>query len=96
MAAIAHALSRAFQSPGESDTLKQIALCGAGLWWLWFAQPMAWTLARTSSEAVSTDRRNTGVALGVSNSKVLRGRSVRQHPLPPISTNTRAASDQCE
>ena len=32
MAAIAHALSRAFQSPGKSDTLKQIALfCGAGL-----------------------------------------------------------------
>jgi hypothetical protein len=31
MAAIAHALSRAFQA-GESDALKQIALfCGAGL-----------------------------------------------------------------
>jgi ribose/xylose/arabinose/galactoside ABC-type transport system permease subunit len=32
MAAIAHALSRAFQSAGEFDALKQIALlCGAGL-----------------------------------------------------------------
>jgi hypothetical protein len=32
MTAIAHALSRAFQSAGESETLKQIALfCGAGL-----------------------------------------------------------------
>jgi len=32
MAAIAHALSRAFQSAGESDALKEIALfCGAGL-----------------------------------------------------------------
>ena len=32
MTAIAHALSRAFGSAGEFDTLKQIALfCGAGL-----------------------------------------------------------------
>jgi len=32
MTAIAHALSRAFQSAGEFDTLKQIALfCAAGL-----------------------------------------------------------------
>jgi hypothetical protein len=32
MTAIAHALSRAFQSTGEFDILKQIALfCGAGL-----------------------------------------------------------------
>jgi hypothetical protein len=32
MTAIAHALSRAFQSAGEFDALKQIALfCGAGL-----------------------------------------------------------------
>jgi hypothetical protein len=32
MTAIAHALSRAFQSAGESEALKQIALfCGAGL-----------------------------------------------------------------
>jgi hypothetical protein len=32
MAAIAHALSRAFQSAGEFETLKQIALfCGVGL-----------------------------------------------------------------
>jgi hypothetical protein len=32
MTAIAHALSRAFQSASEYDTLKQIALlCGAGL-----------------------------------------------------------------
>jgi hypothetical protein len=32
MAAIAHALSRAFHSAGEFDVLKQIALlCGAGL-----------------------------------------------------------------
>ena len=32
MAAIAHALSRAFQSSGEFDTLKQIALfCAVGL-----------------------------------------------------------------
>lgn len=32
MTAIAHALSRAFQSTGELDLLKQIALfCGAGL-----------------------------------------------------------------
>ena len=32
MTAIAHALSRALQSAGESEALKQIALlCGAGL-----------------------------------------------------------------
>jgi ribose/xylose/arabinose/galactoside ABC-type transport system permease subunit len=32
MAAIAHALSRAFQSAGEFDVLKQVALfCAAGL-----------------------------------------------------------------